>query len=103
MHFQLTQEMHSTIHCLSSPMFHFRSNSLTVYTAAGYNMTMTQDDCCFPEANSTEITCNVTIFLTPSMVEESRVTLELNATDHNFVCSQSQLNVTIKNTGAGAC
>ena len=95
MHFQLTQEIRSTIHCLSSPKFHFRSNSLTVYTAAGYNMT-----CCFPEANSTEITCNV--YLPPSMVEERRVTLELDATDHNLVCSQSQLNVTIKNIGAGA-
>ena len=100
MHFQLTQEIHSTIHCLSSPMFHFHSNTLSVYTAAGYNMT--QDACCFLEANSTEITCNVTVYLPPSMVEESRVTLELHTTDHNFVCSQSQLNVTIKNTGAGA-
>ena len=62
---------------------------------------MTQDDCCFTDVNSSEITCNVTIYLPPSMLGESRVTLELNSTEYNLVCSQSQLNVTIENTGAG--
>ena len=80
-------------------MFHFHSNTYSVYTTAGYNMT--QDDCCFTEANSSEITCNVTIYLPPSMVGESRLTLELVSTDYNLVCSQSQLNMTIENTGAG--
>ena len=80
-------------------MFHFHSNTYSLYTAADYNMT--QEKCCFTEANNSEITCNVTIYLPPSMVGESRLTLELVSTDYNLVCSQSQLNVTIENTGAG--
>lgn len=82
-------------------MFHVHSNTYSVYTAAGYNKT--QGDCCFTDANSSEITCNVTIHLPHSMVGESRVTLDLVSTDHNLVCSQSQLSVTIENTGAGVC
>jgi len=89
-----------TLSFFTNVSFLFEFSYCVLYTTAGYNMT--QDACCFPEANSTEITCNVTIYLPPSMVEEGRVTLELDATDHNLVCSQSQLNVTIKNTGAGA-
>ena len=57
---------------------------------------MTQDPCCFPEANSTEVTCNMTIDALPSfMVEEEVFIVELDPTNHNLVCNQSQLIVTV--------
>lgn len=76
--------------------------SVFLYTTLGCNLP--QDACCFPKANSTNISCNITIDLPSSMVEEdSSLILELCTTNHNLVCNQSQLTVTVVNTGAGVC
>ena len=60
-------------------------------------LNLTQDPCCFPEANSTEVTCNITIDALPSSTvgEERSLKLKLDRNGHNLVCNQSQLIVTV--------
>ena len=70
----------------------------TIFTFTDETYFLRPDHCCFSsETNSTTTSCNVSVSgLNTSTVGGQRLPLQLEPTDHNLVCNENVLSLTVE-------
>ena len=81
----------------SSWYLHIYLNNV-IFTFTDETYSLRPDHCCFSsETNSTTTSCNVSVSgLNTSTVGGQRLPLELEPTDHNLVCNENVLSLTVE-------